>query len=69
MNKIYTIYVKRQYDIVKVCLMKHKTGGWSFINLTKKHICPCIFNSVGEAIEDLINQKDVVSFTFISEEK
>lgn len=31
-------------DSVKVLLLKHKAeGGYSFVNLTKGHICPCGF--------------------------
>ena len=38
----------------EVLLLKHKgTETYSFVNLTKGHICPCIFNSIQEAIDDL----------------
>lgn len=34
--------------------MKYKLEDtWSFVNLTKGHICPCKFNSIEEAILDL----------------
>lgn len=37
-----------------VLLMKHKISGeYSFINLTKQHICPCRFSSLEEAMKDL----------------
>lgn len=37
-----------------VLLMKHKISGeYSFINLTKQHICPCRFSSIEEAMKDL----------------
>ena len=29
------------------------TNSYSYINLTKGHICPCIFSSIQEALEDL----------------
>ncbi len=39
----------------EVLLMPHKDGsGWSFVNLTKGHICPCVFKSEAAAIADLI---------------
>ena len=41
---------------VNVLILKHKnTETYSYINLTKGHICPCKFNSVEEAIKDLEN--------------
>lgn len=37
-----------------VLLMQHKiTREWSFVNLTKEHICPCKFKTYEEAIDDL----------------
>ena len=40
-----------------ICLlMQHKISKeWSFVNLTKQHICPCKFKTYDEAIEDLEN--------------
>lgn len=44
----------RPDDVVEVLLMKHKLENtWSFVNITKGHICPCKFNTVEEAIMDL----------------
>ena len=38
------ITVTRQDGVFDILLMKHKTfQDYSFINLTKQHICPCIF--------------------------
>lgn len=46
--------VKRQHDKVIVTIMKNKSDGtYSFINLTKEHICPCRFSSVEEALLDM----------------
>lgn len=50
-KKIKVIRVK---DIVEVWIMKNKSDGtYSFVNITKGHICPCRFSSVEEAINDL----------------
>ena len=50
--------VKRPYDEVIVTIMKNKSDGtYSFINLTKEHICSCRFSSVEEALLD-IDKKD-----------
>lgn len=46
--------VTRPDDTIDVIIMKHKLENkWSFVNLTKGHICPCKFNSIEEAIADL----------------
>lgn len=43
---------------VDVLLLKHKeTDEYSFVNLTKGHICPCRFRSMEEAILDLAERK------------
>ncbi len=50
--------VIRPKDIVYVALYRHKdTNKYSFVNLTKGHICPCKFNSIEEAIADIESQK------------
>lgn len=37
-----------------VTIMKNKSDGtYSFVNLTKMHICQCKFESVSEAIADM----------------
>lgn len=44
---------------VDVLILKHKgTNEYSFVNLTKGHICPCRFQSLDEAIADLEQQKN-----------
>ena len=43
---------------VEVLLLPHKgTNKYSFVNLTKGHICPCVFNSVEDAIQDMEDRK------------
>lgn len=51
--------VKRQHDKVIVTIMKNKSDEtYSFINLTKEHICPCKFNSTDDALKDMDRLKD-----------
>lgn len=51
--------VKRQHDKVIVTIMKNKSDWtYSFINLTKEHICPCKFNSIDDALKDMDRLKD-----------
>lgn len=55
LNKIIVV---RPKDIVIVLLLKHKnTEEYSFVNLTKGHICPCRFKSIDDAIKDLEERK------------
>lgn len=50
--------VIRPKDTVYVALYRHKdTNEYSFVNLTKGHICPCKFSSIEEAIADMEKQK------------
>ena len=51
--------IKQQHDKVIVTIMKNKSDGtYSFINLTKEHICPCKFNSIDDALKDMDRLKD-----------
>lgn len=60
--------VKRKTDEVEVLLLPHKLGGgFSYVNLTKGHICPCRFNSIEEAIQDMKNNPNVISFQRLEE--
>ena len=51
--------VIRPKDTVYVALYRHKaTNEYSFVNLTKRHICPCRFSSIEEAMADMENSKN-----------
>lgn len=46
--------VIRPDDTVIVTILKNKNDGtYSYINLTKGHICPCRFGSIEEALNDM----------------
>ncbi|EGT3606880.1 hypothetical protein ACSW9O_15915 (plasmid) [Clostridium perfringens] len=50
--------VVREKDSVIVDIFKNKIDNtYSFINFTKRHICPCRFNSIEEALKDLEKYK------------
>ena len=70
LNKIIVV---RPKDIVTVLLLKHKnTNEYSFVNLTKRHICPCRFKSINEAIKDLEERKNsgnIINYKFIEREE
>lgn len=63
--KIYKVV--RSKDTVIVSIFKNKIDNtYSYINLTKEHICPCKFNSVEEALKDmdeLIKQGEIEYYT------
>lgn len=63
MTNVKYFVVTRVHDIVTVMLLPHKDGsGYSFINLSKGHICQCKFQSIEDAIDDMRRKADVVSF-------
>lgn len=70
LNKIIVV---RPKDIVTVLLLKHKnTNEYSFVNLTKGHICPCRFKSINEAVKDLEERKEsgnIINYKFIEREE
>ena len=70
---INRLKVVRPKDTVEVLLLKHKISGeYSFVNLTKGHICPCKFKSVEEALKDLnnyIKKGKVLSYEFLEKEQ
>ena len=50
------IKVTRVDGVVDILLLKHKTyNGYSFVNLTKGHICPCVFKSEEEALSSTLD--------------
>lgn len=53
----YLVY-KPNGDRYEVLLLPYKnTNLWSFINLTKQHICSCKFTSKADALRDMENRK------------
>ncbi|MCB6366627.1 DUF551 domain-containing protein [Intestinibacillus massiliensis] len=62
-DSLEAIHVKRVKDEVDVVLLPHKDGsGYSFVNLTKGHICPCVFPSVEAGLHDLEQKEDVLGW-------
>ena len=66
-KEIYKCFsIKRPKDTVKVILIRHKIEEqYSFVNLTKGHICPCKFHSVEAAMKDLEEYKrrgDIIEY-------
>lgn len=69
--KKYLFKIVRPLDTVYCLLFQHKTDKtWSFINLTKKHICSCKFETYEKAIEDLegeIKKGKVLYYEYVDE--
>lgn len=52
MHNIYL--VQRKDGNVIVSIMRNKSDNtYSFVNLTKNHICPCRFDSIEDAVKDM----------------
>lgn len=53
------IIVEKESETIEVLLLKHKnTNKYSYVNLTKGHICKCIFDSVEDALKDIEDRKN-----------
>lgn len=51
--------VHKENEDLDVLLLRHKnTEKWSYVNLTKGHICSCIFDSIEDAIKDMDDRKE-----------
>ena len=51
----------KPYYIVSI-ILDINTNKSAFVNLTSNHICSCRFNSIKEAILDLNNRNDVLTY-------
>lgn len=45
-------------------LYDRATDAWAFVNLTSGHICSCRFESFMEALCDLVENENVIRFTY-----
>ena len=58
MIKVIKFIVHKETEDLDVLLLRHKgTDKYSFVNLTKGHICKCVFDSVDEAMKDIEDRK------------
>ena len=54
MMQMIKFLATRPKDKVIVFIMKNKLeGSYSYVNITKGHICPCKFSSIESTIEDM----------------
>ena len=58
MIKVIKFIVHKETEDLDVLLLRHKgTDKWSFVNMTKGHICQCIFDSIEDAMKDIEDRK------------
>ena len=56
--KLLKIIVEKENETLEVLLLKHKNNNsYSYINITKGHICQCVFSSIEEALGDIEERK------------
>lgn len=53
---------KNKPDCIVSIMLDRNTNKYAFVNLTSKHICFCRFNSIREALLDLNNRNDVLTY-------
>ena len=49
----YSVTRKDGSTVLTTILFDEGVGGYRFVNITRNHICPCIFKTEREALEDL----------------
>lgn len=52
-------------DCTAFLMIDRLTSKYCFVNMDSKHVCSCRFSSVSEALDDLKNRKEVISFKLI----
>ena len=50
---VYSVTRKDGSTVLTTILFDEGVGGYRFVNITRNHICPCIFKTEKEALEDL----------------
>lgn len=58
------ILVTRQDGSVREVeiMLDKNTGKYAYVNLTSHHICPCRFDTIEDAVDDMRQDDFVVSF-------
>lgn len=61
--------IERIDDTIEVLLLPHKDGtGFSYVNITKGHICPCKFSSISDAINSMKSDERIINIIRIDKE-
>ena len=52
-------------DCTVFLMIDRATSKYCFVNMDSKHVCPCRFGSVLEALDDQKSRKEVISFKLV----
>ena len=66
---MFRVHKKSGDAVVLLLPSKEKPVYYSFVNLTKGHICPCKFESIAAAIEDMESKKiagEIISYDCVA---
>lgn len=73
MKKLNRFRVFKPNETVDVILVRHKgTQEYSFVNLSKGHICPCRFKTFEDAVADIekrIKDGKIVGYRILEREE
>ena len=58
------ILVRRKDDSIREVeiMLDESTGKYAYVNLTTHHVCPCRFDTIEAAVDDMKNNDFVVDF-------
>ena len=57
MKNVYLV-IRNKGNVVVSIMFNRFNGSYHFVNLTKRHICSCEFETVWDAIDDMQSKKD-----------
>lgn len=63
LNRPIMVYRRDDTRRLVMIMLDESTNKYCFVNLTTFHVCKCRFDAIEDALDDLANQKDVVSYT------
>lgn len=63
--KRYLVRRKDRNDCLVSIMYDRFTDKFCFVNLTSGHVCSCRFNSTEDALADMDNRKDVLSYEIV----
>lgn len=73
MKKLNKFRIFKPSETADVILVRHKgTQEYSFVNLTKGHICPCRFKTFEDAVADIekrIKDGKIVGYRILEREE
>lgn len=63
---MYLVHRRTKPDCIVDIFYDRSTSMYCFINLTSKHVCACRFNTKEEALKDMDNHVEVLSYEQIN---